>query len=101
MAISYNTRIVTTPTSLITNDDEVIFSNVTSPSTLTLPSLSSGNKGRTYIIKDYSGNSRTNPITILPPVSKLIDNESFAIVNTPFGRVWITFDGVNWKTLAI
>lgn len=101
MAINYNTKIITVATYTITNDDEIIFSNVSGPASIRLPSLPSSGAGRTYIVKDFSGNSRTNPITITPPASKLIDGATFAIINTPYSRVWLTYDGVNWKTIAI
>lgn len=101
MAINYNVKIITTATYTITNDDEIIFSNVNGSATILLPNLTSSGSGRTYIIKDFSGNSKTNPIRILPPSTKFIDGATFAIINTPYGRVWVTYDGTNWKTLAI
>lgn len=101
MALNYNTRIVTATPYTITNDDEIIFSNVSGPAILNLPTVSSGNAGRTYIIKDFSGNSRVNPIRIIAPSGKTIDGAAFAIVNSQYGRVWLTYDGTNWKTIAI
>jgi hypothetical protein len=100
MAINYNTKIITVANYAITNDDEIIFSNVTGPASITLPSLPSSGAGRTYIVKDYSGNSKINPVTITPPANKLVDGATFAIINTPYGTVWLTYDGLNWKTIA-
>jgi hypothetical protein len=101
MAVNYNTRIVSTTPYTVTNDDEIIFSNVSGPAAINLPTLSSGSAGRTYIIKDFSGNSRINPITITAPSGKTIDGAAFGMVNTQYGRVWLTYDGTNWKTIAI
>jgi hypothetical protein len=100
MAINYNTRIVTTASYTLTNDDEIIFSNVLVPSTISLPVLTGDKTGRTYIIKDFSGNSKINPITITAPSGKSIDGATFAIINTQYGRVWLTYDGTNWKSIA-
>ena len=102
MAINYQTRTVTTTPNAITTNDEIIFSNVSAPSTLTLPALgtSSENTGRSFYIKDFSGNSKINPITITAPSGKTIDGATFAIINTQYGRLLITYDGTNWKSIA-
>jgi hypothetical protein len=100
MAIDYKTRLVTTTPYTITNDDEVIFSNVNVASSIVLPTLSSGNKGRSYYIKDFSGNSQRNPIRITAPGGQTIDGAQFAILNTPYSRVLLTYDGTNWKSVA-
>jgi hypothetical protein len=100
MAINYNVKIVTTTPYTITTDDEVILSNVAGTASIILPALSSSCTGRAYYIKDYSGNSKTRPITITAPAGKTIDGATFAILNTPYSRVLITFDGVNWKSIA-
>lgn len=104
MSINYNVRTVSTTPYNIANDDEVILSTITalSPSSIILPNFTgTGNIGRTYIIKDSTGQSRTNPITITAQSGKTIDGASFAIINTQYGRVWITYDGSNWKTISI
>lgn len=100
MAIDYKVRLVTATPYTITNDDEVILSNVTGASSIVLPSLSSGNTGRSYYVKDFSGNSKLNPITITAPGGKTIDGAQFAILNTPYSRVLLTYDGTNWKSIA-
>ena len=102
MSINYQTRTVTTTPNAITTNDEIIFSNVTTASSLTLPSLgsSSENTGRSFYIKDFSGNSKRNPITITAPSGKTIDGANFAIINTQYGRLLVTYDGTNWKTIA-
>jgi hypothetical protein len=100
MSITYNIRVVTTTPATIDKDDEVVFSNVVTASSLVLPSLPSGNTGKSYYIKDFSGNSRLNPITITAPGGKTIDGANFAILNTPYSRVLLTYDGINWKSIA-
>jgi hypothetical protein len=103
MAINYQTRTVTTTPNTITTNDEIIFSNVASPSSLILPTLgsSSENTGRSFYIKDFSGNSKTNPITITAPSGKTIDGAAFAILNTQYSHILLTYDGTNWKTIAL
>ena len=101
MAITYRTKIITTTPYNITNDDEVILVNISSPSSIVLPS--NGGSGecdrRSYYIKDYSGQSLVNPITITSLGAKTIDGVSFAILNTPYSHIQIVYDGTNWKTI--
>ena len=102
MAINYQTRTVTTTPNTITNNDEIIFSNVATASALVLPTLSgsSENTGKSVYIKDFSGNSQTKPITITAPSGKTIDGAPFAILNTPYTHILLTYDGTNWKSIA-
>jgi hypothetical protein len=100
MAINYNTKIITTTPYTITTDDEVLLSSVATASSIVLPVLNSGKKGSSYYIKDYSGNSKVRPITITAPPGKTIDGATFAILNTPYSRVLVVFDGINWYSIA-
>jgi hypothetical protein len=100
MAINYDTKIITTTPYTITTDDEVILSNVATSSSIILPAVSGDKKGRSYYVKDFSGNSKVNPITITAPGGKTIDGAAFAIINTQFGRLLLLYDGINWKTIA-
>jgi hypothetical protein len=100
MAINYNTKIITTTPYTITNDDEVILSNVSTSSSIILPVVSGDKIGRSYYIKDYSGNSQKNPIRITAPSGKTIDGASFAILNTSYSRLLLVYDGTNWKSIA-
>jgi hypothetical protein len=100
MAINYNTKIITVTPYTITNDDEVILSNVSTSSSIILPAVSGDKIGRSYYIKDFSGNSKIRPITITAPGGKTIDGATFAIINTQFGRLLLLYDGTNWKTIA-
>lgn len=101
MAIIYQTKIVTTTPYNITNDDEIVFVNVSGPASVVLPSVGTyGNSAkRAYYIKDFSGQSRTNTITITAAGGKTIDGISFAVLNSQYSHVQIVYDGTNWKTI--
>ena len=102
MSINLATRIVTTtPYNIVTNDD-VIFVNVTSgPASIVLPSTGSdGGSKRSFYIKDYSGTSLTNPITITSAGGKTINGVSFAMLNGGYSHIQVIYDGTNWMTIA-
>lgn len=100
MSINYTTTLVTATTYNVNVNDQIIFSNVSGASSIVLPTFSGGgNSGKSFYIKDFSGNSKTNPITISAP-GKTIDGATFAILNNKFSHVLVTFDGSNWKTVA-
>ena len=100
MSINYTTTLVNTTPYSVNVSYQIIFSNVAGPSSIVLPTLvGSGNSGKSFYIKDFSGNSKTNPITITAP-GKTIDGASFAILNNKFSHLFITYDGTNWKTIA-
>lgn len=101
MAITFRTTIVTTTPYNVTNDDEVIFSNVAGPSSIVLPATGGNSSDRrAYYIKDYSGNSLTNPITITSAGGKTIDGVAFALLNGGYSHIQVVYDGANWKTIA-
>lgn len=99
MAITYTTRIVTTTPFTPSNNDEVLFINVNGPASIVLPTINNEDK-RSYYIKDYSGNSRTNPITITAPANKTIDGVSFAMLNSGYSHIQVVYDGINWKIIS-
>jgi hypothetical protein len=100
MSINYTTTLVIATPYNVNVNDQIIFSNVASPSSIVLPAfVGGGNSGKSFYIKDFSGNSKSNPITITAP-GKTIDGASFAILNNKFSHVLVTFDGTNWKTIA-
>jgi hypothetical protein len=100
MSINYTTTLVIATPYNVNVNDQIIFSNVASASSIVLPALAGGgNSGKSFYIKDFSGNSKSNPITITAP-GKTIDGASFAILNNKFSHVLVTFDGTNWKTVA-
>ena len=99
MAINYQTVIVTTTPYTVTTANEVVFVNVTAgPASVILPA--SPSPGRSIFIKDFSGTSLTNPITITSAGGKTIDGVAFAILNGGYSHIQIVYDGTNWKTIA-
>ncbi len=100
MSINYTTTLVTVTPYNVNVSDQIIFSNVSGTSSIVLPTFSgSGNAGKSFYIKDFSGNSKANPITISAP-GKTIDGAAFAILNNKFSHILVTYDGTNWKTIA-
>ena len=102
MSINLHTRIVTTTPYNILNNDDVIFVNITSgPASIVLPSSGTDDdEKRSYYIKDYSGTSLTNPITITSAGGKLINGVSFAMLNGAYSHIYVIYDGTNWMTIA-
>ena len=99
MALNYQTVIVTTTPYTVTSSNEVVFVDVTiGPASVILPA--SPSPGRSIFIKDFSGTSLTNPITITSAGGKTIDGVSFAILNGGYSHIQIVYDGTNWKTIA-
>lgn len=101
MSITYDSRIVTTTPYQIVLSDEIILVNVSIPSSIKLPIISDGDRcSRGYYIKDYSGLSATNTITITAPPGKTIDGAPFAILNSGYAHVQVIYDGKNWKIIS-
>ena len=119
MSANLNTKIVTTTPYTVLSSDEVIFMNVVGPSSVILPVNGlatnedccgnddddyNGKKKlvlkRSYYIKDISGNSVANPVTITSAGSKTIDSNSFAIINGGYGHIQVVYDGTNWKIIG-
>ena len=119
MSANLNTKIVTTTPYTVLSSDEVIFMNVVGPSSVILPANGlatgedccgnensdyNGKKNpvlkRSYYIKDVSGNSVANPVTITSAGSKTIDSNSFAIINGGYGHIQVVYDGTNWKIIG-
>lgn len=63
ITLDHQTKLIQTPTYQMTKNDFYIGVNYDGPVTITLPSPV--RDGRMVIIKDESGNARTNPITVL------------------------------------
>jgi len=112
MSLDLSTRIVTTTPYTVVDNDTVIFVNVNGPSSIVLPSngipnsplVISGDLNckeyQSFYIKDFSGNSKTNPITITSAGSKTIDGVSFAIINSGYAHIQVVYDGTNWKIIS-
>jgi hypothetical protein len=73
--------------------------NTTAPRTITLPLANAVAAGRWYIFKDLTGNSATNPITILTAGSQLIDGSgTSAVFGSAYGAWQLESDGASvWK----
>jgi hypothetical protein len=105
MSITYKTKLITSTPYSVSSNDEVIFVNVDTPSYIILPAINNyddkhSEEYRAYYIKDYSGNSKFNPITISTANGKTIDGISFAMLNTGYSHIQIIYDGQNWKTIS-
>ena len=101
MAIQYDTKIVTTTPYSIVSSDEVVFIDVSGPSSVILPSTggSGSSEKRVVYIKDLSGNAKVNPVTITSAGGKTIDGSPFAILNVGYSFIQVVYDGTNWKTI--
>ena len=101
MSLLLETNIVTISPYNVINSDTVIFVNRNSPSTVILPLLVGDDHcGRSFYIKDFSGTSTVNPITITASGGKLINGVSFAILNGAYSHIQVVYDGTNWMTIA-
>lgn len=81
---------------LITDDILHVTYTTTGPVTsLTLPTAQTVN-GRTITIKDASGNSTINNITIDTEGSEKIDGQDTRILNSDYESVQLYSDGTNW-----
>lgn len=102
MSLNLQTQVVTTSPYTINKDDTLILVNRTSASSIILPTMgnSDGEKGKSFYIKDASGTSTTNPITITAPSSKTINGVSFAMLNGAYSHIQVAYDGTNWVTIA-
>jgi hypothetical protein len=102
MSVNLSTRIVNTTPYTVVNNDDVLFVNVTSgPASIILPaSGSDDSKKRSFYIKDYSGTSLTNPITITAAGGKTINGVPFAMLNGAYSHIQVIYDGTNWMTIG-
>jgi hypothetical protein len=93
-ANSFERTSIASSTTISPSDTYVVLEvDTTSSRTITLPLASSVAGGRIYIIKDVSGMSRTNILTIARQGSDLIDGQSSIILNSNYGSVMVVGDG--------
>jgi len=100
MSINLQTNIIVTTPYNIVVANTVLFINVAGPASVVLPAGAAGAVGRSYYIKDYSGNAVANPITITASGGRLIDGNSFAMLNGGYSHIQVVSDGSNWFTVA-
>lgn len=90
--LEYDT--ITSNTTL--TDLDVVMQGVTSTSssiTVTMPLAASVTAGRLFVIKDFSGNSETYPITIAAAGSDVIDGALTVDLDSNFGAKFLVSDG--------
>jgi len=100
MSLDLNTVIVTTSPYTMNKNSTVFLVNRSAPSSIILPSLSNDDDGKSFYIKDASGTSTSNPITITAPGSKKINGVAFAMLNGAYSHIQVIYDGTNWLTIA-
>jgi hypothetical protein len=102
MSVNLITKIViTTPYNILNNDDVIFADSTSGPMSIILPSTGNdGSKRRSFYIKDYSGTSLTNPITITSAGGKTINGVSFAMLNGGYSHIQVVYDGTNWMTIS-
>lgn len=69
--------------------------NTSAARTITLPSAALVAAGRIFLIKDLTGTSETNNITILPDGADGIDNALSLTINSNFGAAFLITNGVD------
>jgi hypothetical protein len=102
MSLNLTVKTVSTTPYSILNNDDVILVNVTSePASIILPATGvDGTERRSFYIKDYSGTSLVNPITITSAGNKTINGVPFAMLNGSYSHIQVVYDGTNWMTIA-
>lgn len=92
---------INTDTTISPSDTFVMLAvDTTSSRTITLPLASSVASGRIYCIKDESGMSNTNPLTIDTQGGDTIDLAASQSLISNFGCIWVSGDGLsNWSII--
>jgi len=98
-ALTQASRIVTATPDTALVGDFALGVNVPSASVINLPS-GSGNTGKLYVIYDFSGAARTNPITITPAGADTINGAASYIINANNAVVWLQYTGTQWSIVA-
>ena len=102
MAINHKvTTVVNSDVYLVAGDDEIVMIDTTGPATVVLPSDNANkSKSRVLYIKDYSGQAKRNPITIMSAGGKTIDGASSVTLNGAHAHVQVVHDGADWKIIS-
>jgi hypothetical protein len=100
MALTLQTNVITTTPHTISSSETVVLVKVAGPASIILPTGSGNDCGKSYYIKDASGNADKNPVTITALGGWLIDGLSFALLNGGHSHIQVVSDGSNWFTIA-
>lgn len=79
-----------------TQSSTIYLVNTSSSSVILTLSTSSLESGKEVIIKDSSGSSSTNTITVQTEGSETIDGESSFVISLDYTSITIVSDGSNW-----
>ena len=88
---SVNSNIVITPADTFV----YLIVDTTSSRTITLPLANAVSTGRIYIVKDASGMSNTNPITVQTSGSDTLDGAASQVFDSNYANHWFVGDGVS------
>jgi hypothetical protein len=99
MTINYDIKTVTTTPYTLLDTDEVVLVNVVGSASIILPTVIAG-KHTAYYIKDTSGQSLLNPITITAVGGATINGIGFALINGNYSHLQVVWDGANWQTIT-
>lgn len=69
--------------------------NATASITINLPLASGSISGRTFLIKDETGNCDNNNIILQPSGSDTIDGQSFITIESPYASLNLYTDGLS------
>jgi hypothetical protein len=95
--ITYPRSAITAATYTVLVTDYYIGVDPTSNAvTLTLPVAAAAGTGKTYVIKDETGQAGANAITIDGDGSETIDGVASFDINSPYGAAHFYTDGSNW-----
>lgn len=81
----------------IGSSDTTVFLSVdtTSSRTITLPLAAAVATGRIYAIKDATGNSNANPMTVATQGGDLLDDATSQVIDSDYGCIWVISNGAN------
>lgn len=94
---TYNVRLLNNADyTAVSADSVIIFENLSTTRTLTLPSIA--DLGKFFFIKDKSGNASTHNI-IIDGNGNLIDGASSVFIVNDFGSLHVVWDGFSWNII--
>lgn len=90
-------RVALTAPDAVTVTDSIVSYQLTTPAPVAV-SLPVGVVGQVFYIKDGTGDSSTNPITITPAAGT-IDDAATAVINTDYGALTLVWTGAKWEII--